>query len=114
MITVIVVVVASSGFLATTTMVRVSTGSPVIVQSEKGDVHCRIPSSFPGFHSSFVSFPTSSCTYCSGIKDSQLTTVKAQRAVREEPLIGAVKKPTQARGGFLQCGTFLNTTTRLL
>jgi hypothetical protein len=28
--------------------------------------------------------------------------------------IGTLKKPTQARGGFLECATILNFTTRLL
>jgi hypothetical protein len=63
----------------------------------------------------------SSCNYCAVTKGSQLIAVKAQREAREAlsslsvcPLMGTLKKPTQVRGGFLECATFLIITTMLL
>jgi hypothetical protein len=84
-------------------------------------LNCRTPFSFSGFHIPKFRFPLNGCTYCAATKDSQLTTVKAQSPVSEalsslsaHSWIATLKKPTQARGGLLECATFLSFTTRLL
>jgi hypothetical protein len=79
----------------------------MMVESEKGYVHCRTQFAFSGFQFPKFRFPLYGCTYRAATKDSQLTTVKAQGVAREAISslfvclwVGTLKKPTQAGGGF--------------
>jgi hypothetical protein len=91
-------------------------------EQEKSDVHCTIPLSVIhyGIPSQVGSAPE--CTVYASHEDSGLSSsVAAQNSARVAlsslpvcPWIGTLKKPTQTRGGFLECATFLNFRTRLL